>query len=150
MDIPVTIGASVGQMIFLMPPPVPPYQPLSSSTESNALPSGLLYLVISPEPMVSGSALVSFGPYAVTQRGWMASTSSPVRSSKPVKSWPCGQRATNCPPPRPPIGGSIASVCACADSTENKSAADTQIRWLRHCNCQHVHFMICRFINFLL
>ena len=150
MDIPVTIGASVGQMIFLMPPPVPPYQPLSSSTKSNFCPHGLLYMVISPEPVVSDASLVSRGPYAVTQRGRIASTSSPVRSSKPVKSWPREQRATNWPPPGPPSGGSIASVCACAERTKNNIATDAKIKRPCHFNCHRVYFLICCFINFIL
>jgi hypothetical protein len=84
------------------------------------------------------------------QIGRIASTQSPPRRSKPVKSWPCGQRAENWLPPPPPTGGSIASVWACAESTKNRITADAPIRRLSHGNCHPVHFVIEYFINLLL
>src|SRR5438270_1252174 len=124
--IPNTIGACFGQTRNRALPPSPPNLDGKLS---------------------SGPTLA--GPEAGIHVGRIASTSSPVQSSKPARNSPCGQRPVNLPPPSPPIAGSIVSVCACADRTRNNVDASIHIKRPGHFNRDRT-LSIEWFINLLL
>src|SRR5688572_3093930 len=89
---PATTGASLRHMTRTSPPPPVP-----------------------PKLNRYGSMAPIFAdPYAVTQRGRIASLSSPTRRSNPVRYFLSGHRPTKWLPPFPPIGSGIAYAWAWA------------------------------------